>query len=179
MTWNNHGLNGSFKGYRIDRKAIPSFMQIFAMRTMCHITICETDPLYFTDSKNRRLTPRREYDSDRASVPFPFSLIWSPELLEMSGLVHDDGCKNQGLYQINPDNSQTFLPMTRLDMDKLIAEMAPAECRLLQRGKVYRWITEHCIFWGVRLGSYIGIGKPDKVKAVNRIDHNKPTMRIA
>lgn len=176
----NHGLNGEFKGYKLDDLPQEFFLKIFPKRTRYHITMDKYFPMYFVDHFGRMLTPRREYESDFASIPPPFDRIWSPSEFRRSGMIHDDCCRNQGLWQIIDEGSkQVFLPLTRLDADQLIAEMAVAECKLLNKGKVYQQFTRFGIFWGVRLGSYMGIGRPEKHLPVGKIDITKPPIAFA
>lgn len=182
MKFVNHGLDGEFKGYLINDLAQeywPEKWPILPKRPSYEITQSIDRPLYFIDSNNRKLTTRRIFKSDFSSVPAPFDRIWSPSEFRLSGMIHDDGCRNVGLWRILDDGSQVFIQMSRLEMDKLMAEMAPEECKLTGRGKVFGWVSEHILFWGVRLGSYMGIGKPDKVEPVNKIDHTKPPIAFA
>lgn len=179
MTWHNHGLNGEPKGYSIDDLPQEFWLWIFPKRPKYRVTINRSTPLYFQDSKGRKLTARYESVSDFGSIPPPADRIWSPSVLRRSAILHDDGCRNVGLYLILDDNSQAFLCLSRLAMDKLWAEMVPEECKLLGKGKIYQWISEHFTFWGVRIGSYLGIGKPDKVEPTNRIDPNGPPIAFA
>jgi hypothetical protein len=175
----NTGLNGEYKGYIIDDLPQEYWLWIFPKRPKYHITQSIDHPLYVIDDKGRKLTPRREYDSDFASIPPPFDRIWSPAVLRLSGMLHDDGCKNEGLWQIMDDGTQKFLPLSRLGMDQLMAQMAPAELKLQGKGIISQWFARRMIFWGVRLGSYIGVGLPERKSPKNNIDINWPPIRHA
>lgn len=170
MSFHNHGLNGEYKGYKLDDLPQEFWLKIFPKRTKYHITMDANFPMYFIDHLGRMLTPRKSYESDFASIPPPFDRIWSPSEFRRSGMLHDDCCRNQGLWQIMEDGKQKFLPMCRLEADQLIAEMACCEVKLLGKGRFYQWITRYGIFWGVRLGSYMGIGRPNKKPPNSRID---------
>lgn len=178
MKFVNHGLKGEFKGYKIDDLPQQYWLGIFPKRPEYEITMDEKNPLYVIDSLERKLTPRRKYRSNFASVPPPFDRIWSPAMLRLSGIIHDDVCLNSGLWQIMDDGAQKFLPMSRFEGDQLIAQMAPEELKLQGRGKVAQWIARRIIFWGVRLGSYIGSGQPHKKPPKHNLDKSKPCVPI-
>jgi hypothetical protein len=183
MKFVNHGMNGEFQGYTRFRSRQPFFCWIFPLRTIYRITISKINPLYFVDDKGRKLTPHREYESDLASIPWPFDRLWSPQQLELSGIIHDAACRFGGLWQILNDGSQVFVPMVRLEADQLIEKMAQVECRMLGKGKVYQAITKHCIFWGVRIGSKLGLGVVHGdmalVEPTNKIDPKLPPIAFA
>lgn len=170
MSFHNHGLNGEPKGYKLqDLPQEFCFFGWFSARPRFHITQDKKNPLYYEDKKGRKWTTRREYDSDFASIPPPFDRIWSPSAFRLSGMLHDDGCRNGGLYQIMDLGVQIFVPLTRKEMDLLMEEMACCECVLLGKGKVYRWVTKHCIYIGVRIGAFLGFGKPEKKQPKHKI----------
>ena len=179
MSFFNHGLNGEFKGYCIDDLPQTFWLGIFPKRLTYHVIMAKDQPLYFVDHLGRKFTTRREYESDFASIPPPFDRIWSPSEFRRSGMIHDDGCKNEGLWQIMDLGVQVFVPMTRLEMDVLMEEMACCECKLLGKGKVFTWITKHCVYAGVRIGAWFGEGKPNKKPPKGRIDVSKLPIAFA
>ena len=179
MRFGNDGLHGEPKGYSAIPITTPSFLWIFSGRTIWLITIDPITPFYFEDSKHRKLHGKGTYKCDGASIPWPFDRFWSPTKLFKAGSIHDFGCDNEGLYMIMPDGTEVFLPMTRKELDALMEEMSCTECKEEGNGIVYRWITEHCIYAGVRLGAWFGMGKPEKKhKLPTSLDDNKPKPTI-
>ena len=161
--FHNHGLNGEYKGYRLDD--LPQeYFWIFPLRTTYRVTIAKEKPFCFEDYYLGKLTAGYVYESDLASIPPLVDRIWAPSAFRLSGVLHDYGCKHGGLWKINENGTHTFIKLTRKQMDELIERMAGAECALNKFGKVYTWITEHCIYAGVRIGAFFGIGKPAKKK---------------
>lgn len=170
MSFHNHGLKGEYKGYKLDDLPQEFWLKIFPKRTKYHITMDANFPMYFTDHLGRMLTPRKSYESDFASIPPPFDRIWSPSEFRRSGLLHDDFCKNEGAWQIMEDGVQVFVPLTRKEADRLMEEMCCCECKLLNKSKTFTWITKHCIYAGVRIGAWFGVGRPNKRPPKGKID---------
>lgn len=181
MNFGNSGFIGQIKGYTIELAPSQGFYWWgWPKPPTYHITIDRQNPLYFVDRYGRKLTPRRKYDSDLASIPPPFDRIWSPAEFKLSGIIHDDCCKNGGLYLINDKGAQSFLPMTRKEADTLIEDMAQVECNLLGKGEWYQWITKHCIYFGVRIGAFFGIGNnKDKKPPTSKMDVSKAMPAIS
>lgn len=170
MKFVNHGMNGEPDGYEISRKSQSFFLWIFPCRPMYHVKMNRRNPLYYIDDDGRKLTTRREYDSDLASIPPPFDRVWSPTEFELTGLLHDDACHNEGLYEIRKDGRENFIHITRKQADALIERMARDECELLGLGKSFRWVTKHFIYAGVRIGAFLGYGKPEKKEPKHPLD---------
>ena len=180
MNFGNCGLIGQYKGYELTLSEKPTqfFLWIFPKPPIYNVKMDALRPLYFLDRKGRRLTPRRKYESDLASIPPPFDRVWSPSEFRLSGIIHDDCCKNGGLYQILDDGNQVFVSMTRKEADELIEDMAQVECNLLGKGNFYQWITKHCIYFGVRIGAFFGVGTQRDKQPSSKIDVSKvmPTI---
>jgi|GEM_PF-6901808 len=184
MKFVNHGWDGEPYGYTCRRLPLKFILGFIPRSPVYHIHIDIKHPLYYVDDDGRKLTTRREFDSDLASIPAPIDRLWSTDEFEISAIIHDDGCHSGGLYEINAEGRYNFIHISRIEMDRLMKRMAMDECRLLgldrtRGGRLFCWITQHCIYAGVRIGAFLGFGKPEKKDPKYPIDTGKFPIAFA
>lgn len=104
------------------------------------------------------LEPNRRMTTDLLSSPLFINGLPGLQVTDWirCALIHDSGCNEGGLWW-----NGVFIPLSRREMDDILATYIPVEGVLVKR-KWCAMIVAPFVWIGVRIGALLGIGKPRK-----------------